>query len=116
MCHLLAGLFSSGFTGCCGDKSYLMHFGRPLFIMVSLSRLLPIVVLPQVYHFMCEGRENFIWFPRGKVDWIKRDLIGYFLWVRSICGALPGAETACAFMSLHRYQDRRQNGRQKALG
>jgi hypothetical protein len=76
--------------------------------MVSFSRLLPEVVLPQMYHFMREGCEHLIRFPGGKVGWIKRDLIGYFFWVSSIYEALPGEEAESALMPLHCYQARRQ--------
>src|SRR5947209_17265981 len=82
VCHLLAGLFRACLTGCSRDKPDFPHFGCPLFIMVPLSRRLPIVVLPQMHHFMSEGGEHFSWFPRGKVDWIKCNFIGYFFRVR----------------------------------
>src|SRR6266851_7473840 len=108
MCHFLAGLFSSWFAGCSRDKPDLAHLGRPLFIMIALSRWFSKVVLPQVYHFVCEGRENLIWFPRGKVDWIKRDLVSYFFRVGSVGKALAGEVAESTFMSLHRYQARRQ--------
>jgi hypothetical protein len=76
--------------------------------MVSFSRLLPKVVLPQMYHFMREGCEHLIRFPGGKVGWIKRNLIGYFFRVCSIYEALPGEEAESALMPLHCYQARRQ--------
>src|SRR5436190_21258443 len=87
MRHLLAGLFPAFLTGCCGNKPNLVHLGCPLFVMVSLSRRLPIVMLPQVYHFMCKGRQYLMRFPGGKVGWIKSKLIGYFFWIRSLCKA-----------------------------
>src|SRR5659263_608668 len=66
VCHFLACLFPSGFAGCSRDKTKIKHLGCPLFIMVSFSRLLPEVVLPQMYHFMREGCEHLIRFPGGK--------------------------------------------------
>ena len=78
MCHLLACLFSSRLTGIRWDKPDLPHLGSPLPIVVSLSRPLSEVVLPEMYHLMRQGGENLVRLSSSKVDGVKGNFIGNF--------------------------------------
>jgi hypothetical protein len=75
MAHGLPGFLPSHLAGAAGLQTDLPHFGRPLPVMVTAPRRLPVGLLPNMRHFMGKRREDHFVSAPGKSVRVEGELM-----------------------------------------
>jgi hypothetical protein len=83
MAHFLPGFLASWLGGTAGLQTDLPHFSRPLPVMVTAARRLPVGLLPDMRHFMGKRREDHFVRPTGKTVRVEGKLMN--------CGLIDAA-------------------------